>query len=256
VVQVGLYDRLNHKTYGLSTGSNPQYTASIVKVDVLGMWLRSYQEQRTRIPGEVPYSIKYLAERMIQASDNASATGLFYFGGGCRALTTFNTLIPMKATNVGCETATYYGWGNTTTTAADQVALMKVFAYGKPHHVLGEDARAYGLHLMESVQADQRWGITCGPWGTSCNAPDYARPVPGTTVALKNGWKTLPTCSQPIPKCPWQVNSTGWVSGSGRNYVLTVLTTEDPVGTGDLFGFNYGIETIQGISKLIWSNLA
>jgi Beta-lactamase enzyme family len=256
VVQVALYDRLNGKTYVLSNGSRAQYTASIVKVDVLAMWLRSFIEQRKKIPAEIPYSIKYLAERMIEASDNAAATGLFYFGGGCHALTTFNSLIPLKATDVGCESANYYGWGNTTTTAADQVDLMKVFAYGKPHHVLVEDARAYGLDLMEHVQSDQRWGITCGPWGTSCSAPDYAQPVSGVTVALKNGWKTLPTCSQPIPRCPWQVNSTGWVKGAGRNYVLTVLTTEDPVGTGDLFGFNYGIETIQGVSSLIWSNLA
>lgn len=255
VVQVALYDRVNGKTYLLSNGSHTQYTASIVKVDVLATWLRSFIEQRKKIPEEIPYSIKYLAERMIEASDNAAATGLFYFGGGCQALTTFNRLIPMKATDVGCESANYYGWGNTTTTAADQVDLMKVFAYGKPHHVLREDARAYGLELMEHVQPDQRWGVTCGPWGTSCNAPDYAQPVPGITVALKNGWKTLPTCSQPISKCPWQVNSTGWVNGSGRNYILTVLTTHDPVGTGDLFGFNYGIETIQGVSSRIWANL-
>lgn len=256
VVQVALYDRLDHETYVLSTGSNTQYTASIVKVDVLGAWLRAYQQQHRRIPEEIPYSIKYLMERMIEFSDNAAATGLFYFGGGCDAVTKYNTLIPLKGTKVGCETGTYYGWGNTTTTAADQAALMQVFAYGKPQHVLGKDARRYGLDLMEHVDPGQRWGITCGPWGTSCNAPDYAQPVPGTTVAVKNGWKTLPTCSQPIPKCPWQVNSTGWVKGEGRDYVLTVLTTEDPVGTGDLFGFQYGIATIQGISQLIWSNLA
>jgi len=45
------------------------------------------------------------------------------------------------------------------------------------------------------------------------------------------------------------------VNGKGRNYVLTVLTTRDPVGSGGLYGFNYGIDTIQGVSKLIWSNL-
>jgi hypothetical protein len=256
VVQVALFDRETHRTYLLSNGNDTQYTASIVKVDILGMWLRHFQQQGSSIPGQVPYSIQYLAERMIEASDNAAATGLFYFGGGCTSLTRFNKLIPLRATNVGCESSTYYGWGNTTTTAADQVALMKTFAYGKPRGVLREDARAYGLHLMESVQPDQRFGITCGPWGDSCEGPNYAQPVAGITVALKNGWKTLPTCTQPIAKCPWQVNSTGWVQGDGRDYALTVLTTDDPVGTGDLFGFHYGIETIQGVSKLIWRNLA
>ena len=255
VVQVALFNRKTHKTYLLSNGSDIQYTASIVKADVLAMWLRHYEHHGTSIPAQIPYSIKYLMERMIEASDNAAATGLFYFPGGCGALTKFNKLIPLKETEVGCESSTYYGWGNSTTTAADQVALMKAFAYGKPRGVLGDAARAYGLHLMESVQPDQRFGITCGPWGHSCEGPNYAQPVPGITVALKNGWKTLPTCTQPTAKCPWQVNSTGWVQGEGRDYVLTVLTTDDPVGSGDLFGFQYGIQTIQGISKLVWRNL-
>jgi len=88
-----------------------------------------------------------------------------------------------------------------------------------------------------------------------CDPPDYAPPDPDVTVALKNGWKTLPTCTQPIAQCPWQVNSTGWVQGKGRNYVLTVLTTRDPVGSGGLDGFNYGIDTIQNVSERIWDNL-
>lgn len=255
VVQVALFNRKTHKTYVLSNGSNTQYTASIVKVDILAMWLRHFEQNGASIPAQIPYSIQYLMERMIGASDNAAATGLFYFPGGCKSLTRFNRLIPLKETDVGCETPTYYGWGNTTTTAADQVALTKTFAYGNPRGVLGKDARAFGLHLMESVQPDQRFGITCGPWGDSCEAPNYAQPIPGVTVALKNGWKTLPTCTQPIAKCPWQVNSMGWVQGKDRDYVLTVLTTDDPVGTGDLFGFHYGIETIQGVSKLVWRNL-
>ena len=54
---------------------------------------------------------------MITVSDNVAATGLFYFGGGCHALTLFDTLIPTRHTSVGCETPTYYGWGNTTTHA-------------------------------------------------------------------------------------------------------------------------------------------
>jgi hypothetical protein len=192
---------------------------------------------------------------MIQNSDNAAATSLFYFGGGCDALTQFNTLIPMDDTKVGCESSIYYGWGNTKTTAADQARLMRVYAYGKPKGVLGPDARRYGNQLMQGVEPDQRFGITCGPWGRSCSPPNYADPDRDVTVALKNGWKTLPTCTQPIDQCPWQVNSTGWVRGKGRDYALSVLTTRDPVGTGGLDGFNYGIDTIQNVSKRVWDNL-
>ncbi len=300
VVQVALYDKKRGETYLLRTGDDAQYTASIVKVNVLARWLNQYQRKGTRIPSGIPYSIRYLFGRMIQNSDNAATTGLFYFGGGCQSLTNFNLMIPMNETKVGCESDSYYGWGNTRTSAADQVRLMKVFAYGsKPavapqgavgarkravrkcltikrpvrrkacvnrakrkfrearkQPILGQDARDYGNNLMQGDEADQRFGVTCGPWGETCAPPNWANPDPDVTVSLKNGWKTLPTCSDPIPQCPWQVNSDGWITGKGRDYVISVLTTKDPVGTGDTYGFNYGIETIQGISKLVWANLA
>jgi len=255
VVQVALFDHNTGRTFLLSTGNDTQYTASIVKVDILAKWLHHYQNRGVAIPDGIPYSIQYLMEHMIENSDNAAATGLFYFGGGCRALTAFNNRIPLTHTTVGCQTPTYYGWGNTTTTAADQARLMKIIAYGGRDDLVGSDARNYQLKLMQNVEPDQRFGISCGPFGDVCNPPDYAPPKPGVTVALKNGWKTLPTCTEPIEQCPWQVNSMGWVSGEGRNYVLSVLTTNDPVGTGDTYGFDYGISTIQGISKLIWGNL-
>jgi hypothetical protein len=255
VVQAALYDHRTGRTYLLRNGDDTQYTASIVKANILAKWLHHYQRQGVKIPAEIPYSIRYLMHRMIENSDNAAATALFHFGGGCHALTLFNTLIPLNHTDVGCESGSYYGWGNTETTAADQVALMRVYAYGRPRRVLGPDARDFGRQLMQSVEPDQRFGITCGPWGTSCDPPTYAQPIQGVDVALKNGWKTLPTCTQPIEQCPWQVNSTGWVQGQRRNYALTVLTTDDPVGGGGLDGFNYGIDTIQNVSERVWANL-
>jgi len=295
VVQAAIFDAKTDQTYLLRTGDDIQYTASIAKVDVLARWLNGYQRQGVKVPDDIPYSIRYLMGRMIQNSDNAATTGLFHFGGGCRTLSRFNQMIPMNDTKVGCESSNYYGWGNTQTTAADQLKLMKVYAYGANRNVLpgatrkslkkckrvkkaakrractrkvqrksdrlartpilNPAARKYGLSLMQNVEPDQRFGITCGPWGTTCDPPEWAAPDPSVTVSLKNGWKTLPTCTDPIPRCPWQVNSTGWVTGQGRDYTLSVLTTKDPVGTGDTYGFNYGIETIQGISKLAWSNL-
>jgi Beta-lactamase enzyme family len=253
VAQVALFDKVTGETYLISDGTNVQYTASIVKADILAMWLRRYQSQPGTIPSNVPYSIQYLMQNMITMSDNVAATSLFYFGGGCTDLTAFNTLIPTHDTTVGCETPTYYGWGNTTTTAADQVAIVRTLAYDS--QVLTPNAQSYGLHLMESVEPTQRWGVTCGPWGTTCDAPNYADPVAGVTVALKNGWKYVPTCTKQDASCPWQVNSVGWVQGKDRDYVLAVLTTDDPVGK-DTYGFDYGIATIQGVSQRIWDNLA
>jgi Beta-lactamase enzyme family len=251
-VQVALYNRRDRRTYLLQTAGATQYTASIVKADILAQWLHRYQFKPGVIPVSIPYSIRYLMTNMITQSDNSAATALFYFGGGCTALTRFNRLIPTRGTTVGCQTPDYYGWGNTTTTAADQAAIIEAFAYRG--RVLGRAARGYGLKLMESVIPAQRWGISCGPWGSSCAPPDYAHPVPGVTVALKNGWKYVPTCAEQNDTCPWQVNSIGWVRGQGRDYVLAVLTTDDPAGPGTE-GLDYGITTIQGVSRLIWGNL-
>jgi hypothetical protein len=252
VAEVALFDNLTGRTDLLGDGTRTQYTASIVKADILSLWLRRYQARPGTIPASIPYSLKYLLSSMITMSDNVAATSLFYFSGGCTTLSLFNTLIPTRHTQVGCETPTYYGWGNTTTTAADQVRIVRTLAY--PNDVLAPDAREYGLHLMESVQPSQRWGISCGPWGTSCGPPDYAHPDPRVTVALKNGWKYLPTCARQDDSCPWQVNSIGWVHGLGRDYVLAVLTTGDPAAPGTA-GLDYGITTIQGVSQRIWHNL-
>jgi hypothetical protein len=253
IAQVALFDKVTGKTYLVSNGTAPQYTASIVKVDILALWLWLYQSVPGTSPSNLPYSIQYLMKNMITMSDNVAATSLFYFSGGCNVLTQFDTLIPTHTTKVGCESSTYYGWGNSTTSAADQISVVKTLAYANP--VLKPNARDYGLKFMENVIPNQRWGVTCGPWGTSCNGPKYADPVSGVTVALKNGWKYLPTCIRQDDSCPWQVNSIGWVQGKDRNYVLAVLTTDDPAGN-DNYGFDYGITTIQDVSKRIWNNLA
>jgi hypothetical protein len=261
VVQIAVFDRNTGRSYLVSDGPDEQVTASIVKVDILAQWLHSYQHHGTRIPGQIPYSIQFLMQQMIEFSDNAAATALFYFHGGCNTLTRFNELIPLKATRVMCQSRSYYGWGNTTTTAADQVALMRLIAYGGSTSVLAPAARRYELSLLKKVSPGENWGISCGPWQCSRARPatpdvilrSVIKPVRGTIVAVKNGWKTLPTCRRAVTKCPWQVNSTGWVRGRGRDYVLTVLTTHDPVGVN--YGFNYGVDTIEHVSALVWANL-
>ena len=130
--------------------------------------------------------------------------------------------------------------------------MVKTLAYDNP--VLKLSARDYGLKFMKDVIPTQRW-VSPRSVETTCNGPKYADPVPGVTVALKNGWKYLPACAKQDDACPWQVNSIGWVQGKGRNYVLAVLTTDDPVGK-DTYGFDYGITTIQDVSKRVWNNLA
>ena len=98
------------------------------------------------------------------------------------------------------------GWGLTKTTALDEVRLVKRFAY--PDSLLADAGRRYGLDLMEHVENDQYWGVSAGV-------------AQGTTVALKNGWL-------PLAGAGWQVNSIGWISGHGRDYVLAVLSDRNP----------------------------
>jgi hypothetical protein len=82
---------------------------------------------------------------------------------------------------------------------------------------------------MENVEPTQAWGVTGGV-------------PPGVTVALKNGWL-------PLSPGDWQVNSIGFVAGAGRDYVLAVLTDDDPTEA-------YGIATIEGVSRLVFAQLS
>ena len=117
-------------------------------------------------------------------------------------------------------------WGTSTTTAADQVQLLRTVAY--PNAVLTPASQAYALNLMENVESDQAWGVSAGVGA-------------GSTVALKNGWL-------PLDSGGWQVNSIGYVDGQGRDYVIAVLTDDDTEAVG--------INFIQGLSGLIWQELA
>jgi len=46
----------------------------------------------------------------------------------------------------------------------------------------------------------------------------------------------------------WQINTTGWVSGAGRNYLIAVLTNGNA-------SEQYGIDTVNAVSGLVWQAL-
>jgi hypothetical protein len=84
--------------------------------------------------------------------------------------------------------------------------------------------------MMENVTPSQAWGVSGG--------------VPaGVTVALKNGWLPLDGDSD------WQVNSVGWISGDGRDYLLAVFTTGNATEQD-------GIDLISDLAALVWQGLA
>jgi hypothetical protein len=81
---------------------------------------------------------------------------------------------------------------------------------------------------MENITPWEDWGVSAGP-------------PAAVTVALKNGWV-------PIVGDDWQVNSIGMVHGDGRHYLIALLTNHDN-------GEQYGIATIEHISRIVWRTL-
>jgi hypothetical protein len=159
---------------------------------------------------------------MIEESDNDDAQDLWDGEGGATAVGAFDNTAGLTQTDP--DGPGY--WGLSTTTAADQVQLLRTVAF--PNGILTPASQAYELNLMEHVDSAQSWGVSAGV-------------VAGSTVALKNGWL-------PLDSGGWQVNSIGYIDGDGRDYVIAVLTDDDTESDG--------INFIQGLSGLIWQELA
>ena len=65
VAQIALFNKAADRTYLLTGGPDTQYTASIVKADIMALWLWRYQSRTGTIPDNMPYSIRYLLQNMI-----------------------------------------------------------------------------------------------------------------------------------------------------------------------------------------------
>jgi hypothetical protein len=218
-VTAAVYDEQTGVTSLYRPGVTEQ-CASIMKVDILATLMSEAQALNlTALPADQ----QALAQQMIEESNNDDAQDLWDIEGGASAVSAFDARVGM--TDTAPNTAGY--WGLSTTTAADQVALVRKVAF--PNSLLDTNWRDYELSLMTQVDPSQAWGISSGP-------------TAGVTVAIKNGWL-------PNNDGIWQVNSIGWVSGAGRDYVIAVLTNGDPTEED-------GIQTIQGLSSLIWDDLA
>ena len=223
-ITAAVYDARARRTWVLHPGLH-EYTASIVKVQIMGAALN--QAQASGQP--LPPSQAALMVPMIEASDNDAATTLLADVGGPSALARFDEAAGLTETEPSrlalIPGTDLPGWGLTRTTARDQVVLVARFAYPGP--VLDDASRAYGLSLMEHVEPGQDWGVSGG--------------VPaGTTIALKNGWL-------PVGTSGWQVDSIGWVRGHGRDYVLAVLAAGNPTE-------EYGIGTIETIARSVYQS--
>ena len=228
VVVAAVYDLRTGQTWQLGRGE-PQDEASVVKLDVLETLLA----ERGRSGAGLSAGDRSLAGQMIEDSDNDAATSLWDEVGGASGIRAFNTSAGLADTVpsscVDCPGFPWPGWGLTTTTPADQLTLLRTLV--EPNSLLTSTERSYALSLMENVTPDQRWGVTGG--------------VPAqVTVALKNGWLPLNSANN-----NWQINSVGWISGSGRDYLIAVLSTGNPTE-------QYGIDTIDQLAAMVWNAMA
>jgi len=228
VVLAAVYDLRTGQTWQFGQGQ-PQDEASVVKLDVLETLLA----ERGRSGTGLSAGDRTLAEQMIEDSDNDAATSLWDEVGGASGIRSFNTSAGLADTVpsacVNCPGFPWPGWGLTTTIPGDQLTLLRTLV--EPNSLLTNTERRYALSLMENVTPDQRWGVTAG-------VPAQA------TVALKNGWLPLNSANN-----NWQINSVGWISGSGRDYLIAVLTTGNPTE-------QYGIDTINQLAAMVWNGMA
>ncbi|MFJ5773502.1 serine hydrolase [Streptomyces sp. NPDC093094] len=218
-IAVGVYDR-STKTVCTLRPTTRFDSASVVKATVLGALLYESQKQgRGLTTREMT-----LARAMITKSDNASTTTLWNQLGVTK-IKRFLTAAGMTHT-VPDPTG---HWGLTQITVTDEQKLMKLLT--APGTVLSDARRAYALKLMREVVPSQRWGT---PYG----APSTV------TKALKNGWL------QRTYDHRWRVHSVGAFKGNGHDYFISVLTLN---GSGSTM--QYGINTIQGIAKVVHRDL-
>jgi beta-lactamase class A len=209
---VGVYDR-KHKL-SCWVGSTRHYdSASTVKATVLGALLRKATEQHRLLTTHE----KSLAHAMITKSDNNATTALWKSVGRSR-MQHFLNLVGMKQTKLG--PGGY--WGLTQITAHDEILLLtKLTAHNS---VLTDKARSYELYLMNHVTPSQRWGAPAG-------APAGAR------IHVKNGW--LPRSTH-----GWRVHSLGTFDGGGRDYMIVLLSHNNP-------SMAYGITSIERVARAI-----
>ncbi len=189
-------DDLSTGTTAAYAGSTEFVTASIVKVDILATLL--YQLQPTG--QSLSDAEQYLATTMIENSDNDSASDLYSDVGGSAAIDAANQVFGLTQTTVGTDGY----WGLTTTTAADQIQLLRtVFTSPSPLSLASQD---YIQGLMSQVESDQQWGVP-------------AAADPGTAFMVKNGWLPNPAL--------WEINSIGEIVHDGQQLLIAVLSADN-----------------------------
>lgn len=199
--------------YSLHPG-NRQRTASVLKVMVMAGTLLEAQDQG-RPPDD--FEMGQMVP-MITESTNEPVRALWNHFGGSPWFREQGEIFGLTQTSIAADDGT--SWGLTTTSARDQVSLLRQVLLGQ-WGPLGPEYRAIALDLMTSVVPSQTWGVTAG-------VPD------GWTVAQKNGFAGA------------VINSVGWVDepGASPGYVVAILSQGWP-------NHPSGIAAVERINRII-----
>ena len=188
-----VYDSATGCVYDLNPGQQ-MTTASVVKLEIMSGVLLRAQEQGRDLTAEE----RSLIEPMITQSANDPASTLFNRLGGAAGMDQLSQTFGMNNTTSSST------WGLTSTTAADQVHLIRqVLAgeFGPLSAPYRDDARFY----TGNVIPEQRWGV-------SASVPA------GFSSFQKNGFA-------PSPCCGWRLNSVGWVERpDGTGWAMAIFS--------------------------------
>jgi beta-lactamase class A len=213
LITAHVYDERTGCHYSLNP-ENRQRTASVFKVMVMaGTLLEAQQDGRAVSDWEMSQLTPMITE---SADDPVRA--LWYHFGASPWFTELKEIFGLEETTVTADSGD--AWGLTTTSASDQVELLRQVLLGE-WGPLNAEYRAIASELMTSVVPDQTWGVTAG--------------VPEAwVVAQKNGFAGI------------TINSVGWVDepGPGDGYVVAILSQGWP-------DHSTGIAAVERLSLLV-----
>ena len=193
---VSVVDLTAHRTLTVGSTSG-MVTASVVKLELLETTLAIAQSRHRAL---TTTERRHLVP-MIEHSSNTDAQWVFTHVGGRAGVRRWENPLGLRKALTVIGRHGY--WGLTTTGAAQQILLLHNLV--DTTSPLTATNRAYALHLMHSVEGDQRWGVP--PLATS------------GTPANKNGWVNIVSDHN-----YWAVNSVGIVTVRKHRLLVAVLT--------------------------------
>jgi hypothetical protein len=202
-VSIAVYDR---KTgLSVSVGGAADYqTASVVKVDIVAALMLQRQAGGQSLTSPE----KEWARAALTRSDNEGATNLYAAIGGAGGLAAANEKLGLKASDPSAS------WGMTTTTADDQIRLLRsISSVSGP---LSAENRQLLQGWMASVVSSQYFGVPAGE-------TDAAK-----AVYVKVGWVDLDDQDG-----RYATNSIGRIVEDRHDWLIAVLSDQnEDLGSG------------------------